>query len=309
MVRGSRYAVPEWLDPLLPDVSPPVRICLGRDADGVRTGLVARHPDGRAEALPPDIEQAYGLVSSVAGTNITFSKGVIKRYSQGGRAMLGRSIGCPVAGKPGYTTLLMSYTDADRVRGLEDAWSWFLSLDRRWRKHPTFSYSFAWLSSHPAFWIRGAGSLRPGDAGWSREELWSWQTDGYVPEVYVLPRKKARKAVVWLESGAHVPESEHWDQAAQTRYVVEGSFTERYYDVRLDASARTYEKAIRKLARRVDRYFDVDGAERSGVRHKLTKYEKTLRRRMRDVDVRDDAWPIVRVAFADAPGLGWYAGD
>jgi len=302
MDKGSRYKVPGWLDPLLPEVRPPVRICLGRDVDGARAGLEARYPDGTIEELPPDIERAYDVMREAAGTNIEFSKGVVKRHSKGHEALLGRSIACPVEGTPGYTRLLITFTDADCARLLEDAWARFLAIDRRWRKHPTFYHSFAWLSCHPAFWTRELGAPRPGDANWSDESLWDWQTNGYVPDVFVYQgRLETTKAVVALEAGAHVPDSEQWDQTTKTRYIIEGTYTEHYHDLRLDVSAATYAKAIRKLARRVDRYFDVDGSERPGVRHKRTKLEKTLSKRAKDVtDDPDNAWPTVHVAFADS---------
>jgi len=286
----------------LPEVRAPVRICLGPEVEGVRTGLVARYPDGTTEDLPADIARAYEVVSDRVGTNITFSKGVLKRHSYG-RPFLGGSLGCAVEDQPGYTQLLLSFTDAQHIRLLKDAWTDFLELDRRWREDPTFYRSYAWLSSHPAFWTRQVGTLRPGDADWSDESLWSWETDGYVPEVSVYPGPPGTgKAVVALEAGAHVPESEHWDRATKTKYVIEGSYTEHYADFRLEVSAGTYEKAIRKLARRVDRYYDVDGSERPGVHHKLTKLEKTLRRRLKGMN-RVDTQPAVRVAFADSANL------
>jgi len=290
MERGSRYNIPGWLDRLLPDVRPPVRICLGRDSGGVRAGLLAHHPDGTTEQLSEDIVRAYSLVSGVAGTNIEFSKGVVKRYSSGPSWLPGRGIWCPVDGKPRYSRLLLAHTDADRARLLEDAWAEFLECDRRWREEPTFYRSFTWLASHPAFWTRELGAPRPGEDGWSDEFLWAWETGGYQPELFVYEGKHG-KAVVTLEAGAHVPETERWDSAAKSSYVIEGSYTEHYHDPRLDVSASTYEKAIGKLARRVDRFFDVDGSERAGVPYKLTQLEKTLRRRwdMPDMPPRHNA--------------------
>ncbi|MDR0782463.1 MAG: hypothetical protein LBE83_01720 [Propionibacteriaceae bacterium] len=301
MKTGQRFNVPAWLDVVLPETKPAIRIKLGPQLGEAPRGLVAQHPDGSTSPLPQEIERGYDMVGG-DGADVTFSKGVRKRYSHKRGISAMRSVFVPVDDGTGNMRMLLSFTDADRVRVLESAWAQFLEFDRCWRRNPTFYNAFQWLGCHPVFWTRSVGHTRPGDEHWQDSMFWLWQTDGYVPEVTVYDDRAG--TVVALEAGAHVHQCEHWDHNEKIRYLIGDVYTEHYHDLRLDVHAKTYEKAVRKLARRVDKFFEVDGSEKTGVSYAKSKLEKKLDKIVAEGRLRQaDSWPTVHILFSEMASI------
>lgn len=252
----ARYAVPAWLEPLLPDVVAPLLLDVV-DGDGgeVFWGIAA---DGTRRRLGTSLEDAYDAAGDV---DVLFSDAVRERYGEEGPD------GCLdllwVPSHAGFHRLLLTRTDAHRVARLADAWARFRELDTRWRADPSsFLDAFAWIDAHPAFWIR-SGVNEPGHPDWRDADFWRWETADHMQRVDIRPiRLDDGTTAIALETGGHVSEMERWERGTGTAYVVEDVYRTHYYDPRLDVSAPTFEEAVRRLALAIDAVFDLDGEER-----------------------------------------------
>ncbi|GAB2461511.1 hypothetical protein [Xylanimonas ulmi] len=250
----GRFPVPRWLEPLLPDVVAPLLLDVVDGADGEEFWGVA--PDGARRLLGAELEASYDAVEDV---DVMLSDEVARRY--GGLGVGRRSPMAFVPSQGGGTRLLFGITDADRVAVLADAWRQFAERDARWRAEPSFLNAFAWVDSHPAFWVRDTAS-DPGREDWTDAQFWRWRTGGHMRHVEVQPRLSADgTVVVELETGGHVPDQHRYDNDGA--YTVEGAYRQHYYDPRLDVSAPTFEEAVRRLALAVDAVFDDEGCERA----------------------------------------------
>lgn len=142
-------------------------------------------------------------------------------------------------GEPGTDRLLLTnYGNAEREESLREDYAEFLVKDAAWRIDPDDFYaSYDWLSSHPAFW--SGHQYEDGSV--------HWETDfglGHdAPSVFKDDDGRVR---VLLEVGPYMGEVRD----------------EHSIDTRLVTSADTYEQAIIALAKKVDEFYDIEGADR-----------------------------------------------
>lgn len=107
----------------------------------------------------------------------------------------------------------------------------FYKLSKRWRENPTFINSYYFITNHPMFWLR-------------YKESWVWDTF-HQPSVEFM--EEDGKVVCLLEAGEHV----------------EPDYNYHYHDYELDTYADTYEKAIIKLAKKIDSLYDDNGTSKN----------------------------------------------
>jgi len=287
---SGRYAVPAWLEPLLPDVVAPLLLDVVDGEGGAEFWGVA--PDGGRRLLGTTLEDAYDAAGDV---DVLFSDLVCERY--GDRGSDGRFAMFSVPSRDGYHRLLFSHTDAHRVAALADAWSQFRERDAQWRADPSFLTAFGWIDAHPAFWIRLCRS-EPGDPDWRDSGFWRWETGDHMQRVDIRPRVVDGGAVVIdLETGGHVDEDQRWDPETRESYVVEGVYRTHYHDPRLDVSAPTFEEAVCRLAEVIDAVFDLDGSERPTAPEPVSILPADVAAELED---RAGSWAMrPRVRFAD----------
>lgn len=107
----------------------------------------------------------------------------------------------------------------------------FYKVAEAWRKSPDFFNSYQYVTYHPMFWVRNS----------SKNNSW---------EVFNKPWfdffKEEGKVVCALEAGEHC----------------EPEFLTHYHDYELDVSAPSFEKAVQKLAKKIDLLYNDDGTRK-----------------------------------------------
>jgi len=141
---------------------------------------------------------------------------------------------CPEDDK-GSSQALFSTSSREAVQSLEEDLTDFVTI-----KHPEYEenshdwvLAHNWLSYHPAFWRHSFD--------------FHWDIDDGLRDLDVnVFYDSDLQPCCALELGEHLPPE----------------YKSRYYDPRLDASGRTFEEAIVKLAKNVNKYFTPMGVER-----------------------------------------------
>lgn len=140
---------------------------------------------------------------------------------------------------PTYNNIWIApYTDQKYFNYLKMIYRKWLETDAEYRKNPKdWVLAYNWIQDHPAFWTRQTD-----------EKTWHWNTSKGV-RFYTTVFYNKKKPMVAFETGGHTP-----------------GYTETYHDLELDVYAKSFEKAYVKLAKRIDKFFNVDGTEKEGVR-------------------------------------------
>lgn len=170
--------------------------------------------------------------------------------------------------EPGYTGMLMGYTDERRQEGLEEAYAAFLENQRLYGEDPDdFVRAWSYIDSHPAFWTAFDLAGHP----------WHWETQGYCSKLrQSVRRSKAGEIRLSLDGGGHVEHSLGPGQQA---------YSQHYGDWRLEVTADSFESAIMKLALRVSYAFDSQGESFSEDQFPYPVPEWVLE--LREIDRKD----------------------
>ena len=277
------YDLPGWLDALLPDLRSPNVLEVVHGPGDEDCSFVMRSPDGSERDLGIDLERAYDEAD--ANGDLAFSDALVSRWGRWGRHMI------TLLSEHGFR-VLMSRTDYDRLRSLQDAWHRAQETDAAWRDDPAdFMASYAWLDTHPAFWTREPQVTADSD----QSAAWSWQTAGYMDSgLSMLPFRDEDSGHVLfaMEAGAHVADEERWEDGR--RFLLTGVHKTHYHDMRLDVAELSYELATVALAHKVDTFFSPDGSERPDVPWTKSTLALEIERRMAEMVAdrpRDDNPP------------------
>lgn len=118
-----------------------------------------------------------------------------------------------------------------------------------------FLAAYHFLAGHPAFWKRPRPDDYPNE----------WSTDGGVSTIWSYPQRRENGSIcMMMETGSMMPPMRN----------------HRYHDLRLDTYEDTYELGIIATAKKVHKFFDLDGSERPDVEYKKSKLELELEERM-----------------------------
>lgn len=131
----------------------------------------------------------------------------------------------------------------------------FLRTAKSWMQHQddvVLAYSF--LQYHPAFWYRYT------HANGSQ----SWVTDDGMKSLWTNPAYHEGKLVVMLELGSAIPPQR----------------VNHYREHRLDVWGTSFEDAYIQLAKKVHKFYSLDGEERKDVVHPLTAVEAKVLERL-----------------------------
>ncbi len=144
----------------------------------------------------------------------------------------------------GTNRLLISFTRDDNYRLLKSQYREFLKLNKRYQSNKKdWVLAYQWVQNHPAFYHQYPNDYEH----WVIDQGWEscWQS------VY---RKKG-KPLVLLEHGSWLDQTDENDQVLNVKTISS-------HDIDLDSSATTYEKAVIKFAKRVNKYYNELGERR-----------------------------------------------
>lgn len=245
--------LPEWLAKELPVPIAPHTLDFTEDGNGFMLELTT----GRLIELKGDtLAEAHDEARAMDLGDFIFSKKILKKHKK--KALSSTMISVP-SGTKGFTRMLGMSTDDARLNSLKSAYAAFLKHDENWRNSPNFYNSYFWLDAHPAFWTR---------MDWKTFNPWAWNTDDFMGfhngvRLYVYKSKKG-KVSFQFEMGEHVSESQEWDEDNNC-YILTGAYKNHYFDPRLTVTAKTFEKAVIKAAKRLDKFYNTDGTAKENV--------------------------------------------
>lgn len=219
--------LPQWLKDLLPEPSTPQILDLTPD-----NKLKLIQPDGSAQVFET-LEEAYNA-SRENDLDLSISPEVAKR--EGKRDSLFLSF---PSERKGFRTLVMGYTDQDRVDSLKRGYADFLKYAKSYFSDPgDFGNAWSFVDTHPAFWVAPNLKSKP----------FHWIQKGHSNQLLLNVYRHDGKVFVKLETGSHIPPE----------------YAGHYGDWRLEVTAKTYELAMVELAKRVARAYNLDGTETEG---------------------------------------------
>lgn len=227
MTRANKEQLPQlpqWLQELLPEPATPQLLSVTKDA---RLELI--QPDGSSRVFD-SLEEAY-RASREIDLDLKVAETVAKREGKEDSFLLRF-----VSDIDGYSTLVLSYTDQDRLNALKRGYADFLENAQNYAAAPeNFVNAWRFIDTHPAFWTAYDLKNKP---------LY-WVQEGHTNRLRLSVYRQDSVALVELETGSHVaPE-----------------YTEHYGDWRLEVAAESYELAIIELARRVALVHNLDGTD------------------------------------------------
>ena len=144
----------------------------------------------------------------------------------------------------GTNRLLISFTADDNYRLLKSQYREFLKLNKRYQANKKdWVLAYQWVENHPAFYHK-----YPNDSEhWVIDQGWAscWQS---------VSRHKGQPYVL-LEHGSWLDQTDDEGNIVNIKTVAS-------HDIDLDTSAKTYEKAVIKFAKRVNKNYDERGERR-----------------------------------------------
>ena len=170
------------------------------------------------------------------------------------------SLGFPMGGhsfveNDGLMVFGWNYDDALDI--IKSDYSKFVTeIDPEWRADKNnWGKAYIWLDNHPAFWLKNDGSGL------------SWATSNCNSRISAyVDLKDNENTIVSMEHGQHVPKE----------------YNMHYHDYRLDVEAEDFSSAYVKLAKKVDKFFNIDGTEKKNVNYKKSVAEKQLEKIIKD---------------------------
>lgn len=222
-------ALPQWLLEYLPSPRPQTKL-------SYRSGKywLSHTPTVAYDT----VTEAYDAVPAKGPVAISFDRSLKKA------GKLSKNLGMlfvpfkTLPGRPEKTggRILISSTDEDLMGILVSDYEEWLILDRKYQKNKNnWRLAYNWIKMHPAFWYP-VGKIGP----------FFWATDDGHKSVWVNVENTKTNKSVRLEHGNHVaPEYKTF-----------------YHDPNLDVNAKTLEKAYVKLAKQINKYYNVDGTSK-----------------------------------------------
>lgn len=234
--------LPDWLEAVLPDVPEPAVVDYidGSEQCSLRfpEGIISDYDNMVFES----INDAYTFVTE-QGIDFTFGEKVERQH--------GRFVSVPSDTMPGLSALLIDHSKTDKLNLIKMHYrSWLETADHYLENPDDFMSAYYFMDSHPCFWVR------------ERESFLEWQESGHAVNLWIVPQVKDDKGTVGFmgEAGSHIaPE-----------------YRSYYHDLRLDVYTESYEDTIIELARRVHKFFAIDGSERENVEYEKSDIEKDL---------------------------------
>jgi hypothetical protein len=160
--------------------------------------------------------------------------------------------------RKGFRTTMIGPVDT-RALDFAHFYQW-LKEAREWiENQDDFMAAYGFLQGHPAFWKRSRPEEYPNQ----------WSTDEGVSTIWSYPSyRKDGSIVMMMETGS----------------MVSPERSRRYHDLRLDTYEDTYEKGIIATAKKVHKFFELDGSERSDVDYQKSELEITLDKRLAEMN-------------------------
>lgn len=210
------------------------------------------YSNGRYNILGSDkdfatFEDAYDYVSDVLGGVANFDGNNIKKSNS---KIYSNFYGFVSNKKTGR---MFPSISNDAFKNLESDYNYFKKINRKYlRNKNNFYYAYQFLTHHPIFW-----SLS-GDLAKSKMLFWN-TNEGLEAMWHTVYRDKKGKVQHMLEHGPYL-------EAEETILGKKVNVPSRLpaHDFRLDVIARTYESAIIKLAKRVNKFYLPNGEGRQG---------------------------------------------
>jgi len=186
------------------------------------------------------VAEAYHYVRNELDGNPLFAKNL--QVEDGAELSDGMYV-CKKDKKTKTFEVLMSWPHEERVYWLVESYKAFLKLAKKYSKNQNDFYTaYQFLQKHPAFWHRF--EVNPN----------YWETDEGLEALWMSVRQnKKGKVEFLLEHGIYMDADR--DDLFITHVVAS-------HDSRIDSWASTYEKAIVKLAKKVLKYYKLDGSEK-----------------------------------------------
>lgn len=154
-----------------------------------------------------------------------------------------------IVNKESYRMMLSISNNSGEI--LEYSYSAFRKIAKKYLKNRnSFYYAYYFLMYHPAFW-QLEGDLK-------KDKMLFWHTDqGLASLWHSVYKTREGETKHLLEHGPCMDEKE-----TIRGEVFNTPNRTPSHDIRLDVVARTYEKAIIKLAKRVNKFYLMNGEER-----------------------------------------------
>lgn len=247
--------LPQWLNELLPEPATPQLLAVTADN---RLELI--QPDGSAQVFDT-LEEAYNA-SRENDLDLNIAPAVAEREGEKDTFFLSFP-----SERDGFRTMVMGYTDQDRLDSLKRGYGDFLENAKRYAEAPEdFVKAWRFLDTHPAFWT--AMDLQ--------EKPFYLAQEGHANKLRLSVYRDNGETVVELETGSHVPPE----------------YATHYGDWRLEITASTYELAVVELAKRVALTHNLDGTDAEGADEIFEKpnWVKDLEERLeeyKDLDEED----------------------
>lgn len=245
--------LPQWLNELLPEASTPQLLAVTAD-----NKLELIQPDGSAQVFET-LEEAYNA-SRENDLDLNIAPEVAEHEGEEDAFFLT----FPSEDKR-FQTLVMGYTDQDRIDNLKRSYEDFLERAEAYAKDPEdFVKAWAFVDTHPAFWTAPDLENKP----------FFWVQDGHSSHLRLSVHRHEGKVAVELETGSHVPPE----------------YNSHYGDWRLEVFADTYELAVIELAKRVALSHNLDGTDAEGADEIFEKpdWVKELEERLEEYKKSDE---------------------
>lgn len=234
-IIADSIELPAWFSAELPEPEPTVTITYKNKLFHLSTETTSF----------TTIIAAYDYARSLDNTGIIFDPSINKH----GGKLSGEMFFCAREANTSTSRLLMAQTTQSRLQMLKYEYAvWTKETHPTWLKNQNdWVEAYNWLQHHPAFWYRN-----------TEDKTFNWGMDEGLKSVWQFAyRDKKKNSYVGMEHGTHV----------------EPEYKYHYHDVRLDVTAKTFEKAYILLAKKVNKFFNPDGTERENVSYKKSRKE------------------------------------
>jgi hypothetical protein len=190
-------------------------------------------------------EEAYDYIErEINGLPVFDSKSISEFYPAYSGGMSGMLVNRET------NRLFMSRGDAS-LWDLDLQYKYFKKLAKKYFKdRKNFYNAYHFLAQHPVFWSLH-GEL-------PQSKMLFWETDyGFDKMWHTVYRDRTGKVIHLLEHGPYMDSEE---EITGVKQIIPCRIPS--HDIRLDVIGNTYEEAIIKLAKRVHKFYDLNGEER-----------------------------------------------
>lgn len=225
--------LPQWLQECLPPLPPQASVSYTSEG-----GFQAQDASGTVVAQGEDLPKLLQEVEA-AGYSCFLEKSLEDGLL--GLELQGHHSGFYPSEHKGLVSMLLVSDPEASVALLKTSYRDFLEAREAYLQAPEDHLAaYAYLDSHPAFWVRDRA-----------EATTSWRhgLQGYLWWAYTWDEE--RRPSVMMEAGLHC----------------EPDYTTTSHDLRLDVNAPTFEEGLVQLAALVEKFYTPEGVEREGVEY------------------------------------------